>query len=110
MTQFKELITDKHCYVILSHLLEHGETKQNDLYGTVCRNHMVILSKLERLKSYGLVTGILKECGDSRHTARYWMLTTKGRVLIEHLAVAEGIMEGEFDLEENSMKEAPGER
>ena len=110
MTAFTDIITEKYGYVILAYLLVHGETKQNDFYGMISRNHQVILRKMEFLEGYGLVTSRMRECEDSRHMARYWTLTTKGRVMSEQLAVAEKILDGNFDLETNSMEEVPRER
>ncbi len=110
MTKFTDLITERHGYVILAYLLVHGETKQNDFYGIISRNHQLILRKLEFLEGYGLVTDRMRKCEDSHHMARHWMLTAKGRVLSEQLAVAEKILDGNFDLETDSMEEVPRER
>ncbi len=110
MTKFTVLITERHGYVILAYLLAHGETKQNDFFGLFSRNHQLIAKKLEFLKGYGLVTDRMRRCEDSGHMARFWMLTAKGRVLSEQLAVAEKILDGNFDLETGSMEEVPKER
>ncbi len=110
VTKFTDLLTEKHGYVILAYLLEHGETKQSDFHGIICKNYQVIKRKLKILKGFGLVTERLRECEDSRHLASYWALTDMGREVCEQLAVAEEIFEGHMDLETDSIEEAPKER
>lgn len=109
MTAFTDIITEKYGYVILAYLLVHGETKQNDFYGMIGRNHQLILKKLEFLEGYGLVTDRMMRCEGTHHMARYWTLTPKGKDLSEHLTAAEKILDGDFDLETNSMEEVPKE-
>lgn len=109
MTKFTELLTEKHGYVILAYLLEHGETKQSDFHGIICRNYRVIKRKLKFLKDFDLVTDRLRECEDSRHLACHWSLTDRGRKVSEQLVIAEEIFEGHMDLETDSIEEVPKE-
>ncbi len=105
MNQFTKLINDKHGYVMLAYLLEHGETKQHDFYGKICWNHDMIRRKLDMLESLDLTTSVMKECEGSRRMARFWRLTPRGTVLSERMALAEKALSGDFDLETGTAEE-----
>lgn len=90
---------------ILEYLRGNGETKQEVLRTTICRNHDVLSKRLVSLEGLGLIACDHRMCDESRHRANYWTLTEIGSAAAGMLEAVDLVILGRLDMGSGAVRE-----
>ncbi|MDO5853859.1 MAG: hypothetical protein Q4Q62_07480 [Thermoplasmata archaeon] len=99
------ILGDSGSLEILEYLRENGETKQEVLRTTICRNHDVLSKRLVSLEGLGLIACDHRMCDESRHRANYWTLTEIGSAAAGMLEAVDLVILGRLDMESGAVRE-----